>query len=59
MNFDLHTTYGYNKDILIIIFLIINDIIKNKTDNLGTMDMVKTNFNIILNREENRLNLHD
>ena len=52
MDFNLDTTYGYNKDIHK------NKIIKHKTNNLATMNTVNTNINIILNREENHLNLH-
>ena len=53
MDFNLDTTYGYN-----------NDIHKSKKINykphsLATMNTVNTNINIILNREENHLNLHD
>ena len=53
MDFNLDTTYGYNDDILKI------KIIKYKPNNLATMNTVNTNINIILNREENHLNLHD
>ena len=51
MDFNLNTTYGYN-----------NDIHKSKfinNNNLATMNTVNTNVNIILNREENHLNIHD
>ena len=53
MNFSLDTTYGYNNDIHK------SKIIKYKTINLATMNTVNTNNNIILNREENHLYLHD
>ena len=53
MNFNLNTTYGYNNDIHK------SKIIKNKPNNLATMITINTNINIILNREENHLNLHD
>ena len=53
MDFNLDTTYGYNNDIHKI------KIIKFKTNNLATMNTINTNINIILNREENHLNLHD
>ena len=53
MDFSLNTTYGYNSDIHK------SKIIKNKLNNLETMNMVNTNINIILNREENHLNLRD
>ena len=53
MDFNLDTTYGYNNDIHK------SKIIKNKTNNLATMNTINTNINIILNREENHLNLLD
>ena len=53
MDFNLDTTYGYNNDIHK------NKIIKYKPNNLATMNTVNTNINIILNREENHLNIHD
>ena len=53
MDFNLNTTYGYNKDINK------SKITKNKPNNLATMNTINTNINIILNREENHLNLHD
>ena len=53
MNINLDKTYGYNNGILK------SKIIKYKPNNLATMTTVNTNINIILNREENRLNLHD
>ena len=53
MDFNLDTTYGYNYDIHK------NKIIKFKPNNLATMNTINTNINIILNREENHLNLHD
>ena len=53
MDFNLDTTYGYNNDIHK------SKIIKYKPNNLATMNTVKTNINIILNREENHLNLRD
>ena len=53
MDFNLDTTYSYNNDIHK------SRIIKYKPNNLATMNTVNTNNNIILNREENHLNLHD
>ena len=53
MDFNLDTTYDYNKDIHK------KKIIKYKPNNLATMNTINTNINIILNREENLLNLHD
>ena len=53
MDFNLDTTYGYNNDIHK------SKIIKYKPNNLATMNTINTNINIILNREENHLNLHD
>ena len=53
MDFNLDTTYGYNNDIHK------SKIIKYEPNNLATMNMVNTNNNIILNREENHLNLRD
>ena len=53
MDFNLDTTYGYNNDIHK------SKIIKYKTNNLATMNTVNTKINILLNREENHLNLHD
>ena len=53
MDFNLDTTYGYNNDIHK------SKIIKYKPSNLATMNTVNTNINIIVNREENHLNLHD
>ena len=53
MDFNLDTTYGYNNDIHK------SKVIKYKPNNLATMSTVNTNINIILNREENHLNLHD
>ena len=53
MDFNLDTTYGYKNDIHK------SKIIKNKPNNLATMNTVNTNINIIINREENHLNLHD
>ena len=53
MNFNLDTTYGYNNDTHK------SKIIKNKPNNLATMNTVNTNINIILNREENHLGLND
>ena len=46
-------TYGYNNDIQK------RKIIKYKPNDLATMNTVNTNINIILNREENNLNIHD
>ena len=53
MDFNLDTTYGYNDDIHK------SKIIKYKPNNLATMNTINTNFNIILNREANHLNLRD
>ena len=53
MDFKLDTNYGYNNDIHK------SKIIKYKPNNLATMNTVYTNINIILNREENHLKLHD
>ena len=53
MDFNLDTTYGYNNDIHK------SKIIKYKPNNLATINAINTNINIILNREENHLNLHD
>ena len=53
MDFNLDTTYSFNNDIHK------SKIIKYKPNNLATMNTVKTNINIILNREENHLNLRD
>ena len=49
----MDTTYGYNNNIHK------SKIIKYKPNNLATMNTVNTNFDIILNREENHLNLLD
>ena len=49
----MDTTYGYNNDIHK------SKIIKYKPNNLATVNTVNTNINIILNREENHLNIHD
>ena len=53
MDFNLDTNYGYNNDIHK------SKIIKYKPNNLATMNTVNPNINIILNREENHLNIHD
>ena len=53
MDFNLYTTYGYNNNIHK------SKIIKYKPNNLVTMNTINTNTNIILNRKENHLNLHD
>ena len=53
MDFNLDTTYGYNNDIHK------STIIKYAHNNLATINTINTNINIILNREENHLNLHD
>ena len=53
MNLSLDTTYRYNNDIHK------SEIIKYKPNNLATMITINTNINIILNREENHLSLHD
>ena len=53
MDFNLDTTYSYNKDIHK------SKMIKYKPNNLATVNTVNTNINIILNREENHLNLLD
>ena len=49
----MDATYGYNNDIHK------SKIIKYKPNNLATMNTINTNINIILNREENHLNIHD
>ena len=49
----MDANYGYNNDIHK------SKIIKYKPNNLTTMNTVDTNINIILNREDNRLNIHD
>ena len=53
MDFNLDTTYCYNNDIHK------SKIIKYKPNNIATMNTVNTNINIILNREENHLNIHE
>ena len=53
MDFNLDTTYGYNN------YIHKSMIIKYKPNNLATRNTINTNFNIILNRKENHLNLHD
>ena len=53
MDFNLDSTYGYNNDIHK------SKIIKYKPNNLATMNTTNTNINIIRNREENHLSLHD
>ena len=53
MDFNLDTTYGYNNDIQK------SKIIKYKPNNLAKKNAINTNINIILNRKENHLNLHD
>ena len=53
MDFNLDATYGYNND------LHKSKIIKYKPNNLATINTVNTDINIILNREENHLNIHD
>ena len=53
MDFNLNTTYGYNKDIHK------SKIVKYKPNNLATLSTVNTNINIILIGEENHLNLRD
>ena len=53
MDFNLDTTYGYNNDIHK------SKIIKYKPNNLATLNAINTIINIILNREENHLNLHE
>ena len=53
MDFNLDTTYGYNNDIHK------SKILKNKPNNLATINTVNTNISVILNREENHLNLRD
>ena len=53
MNFNLDTTYGYNNDIHK------SKILKNKPNNLATMNTINTNINVILNREVIHLYLHD
>ena len=53
MDLNLDTTYSYNNDINK------SKIIKYKPKILATVNTINTNINIILNREENHLNLHD
>ena len=53
MDFNLYTNYSFNNDIHK------TKIIKYKPNNLATMNTINTNFNIVLNREENHLNLRD
>ena len=53
MDFNLDTTYGYNND------RHKSKIIKYKPNNLAIMNTINTKINIILNREENHLNIHD
>ena len=53
MDFNLDTTYGYKNDMRKI------KIIKYKPNNLATMNTINNNNNIIFNREENHLNIHD
>ena len=53
MEHNLDTTYCYNKD------KHKNKIINYKPNDLATMSTVITKRNIILNREENHLNIHD
>ena len=53
MDFNLNATYDYNNDIHK------SKIIKNKPNNLATMNTINTNINFILNREENHSNIHD
>ena len=53
MDFNLDTAYAYNNDIHK------SKVIKYKQNNLAAMNTINTNINIILNREENRLNIHD
>ena len=53
MDFNFEATYCYNNDIQKTKF------IKYKPNNPATMNAVNTNNNIIPNREENRLNIHD
>ena len=49
----MDATYGYENNIQK------SKIIKVKPINLATMNTVNTNIDIILNREENHLNIHD
>ena len=49
----MDTIYGYNNDINK------SKIIKNKPNNLSTINTINTNINILLNREENHLYIHD
>ena len=53
MDLNLDTFYGDNNDIHK------SKIIKYKPNNLATMKTVKNNINIIHNREENHMNVHD
>ena len=48
----MDATYGYNN------YIHKSKIIKYKANKLATMNTVKTNINIILNREVNRSNIH-
>ena len=49
----MNSTDDYNNDIHK------SKVIKNKPNNLATIITVNTNINIILNREEDHLNIHD
>ena len=53
MDFNLDATYGDNNDINK------SRIIKYTPINLETMKTISPNINIILNREDNQLNIHD
>ena len=53
MDFNLDTIYDYNDDIHK------SKIIKYKPNNLATKNTVNTNINVILNREDHHLNIHD
>ena len=53
MDFNLDATYVYNNDVHK------SKIIKYKPNVLATRNTVNTNIDIVLNREENHLNIHD
>ena len=53
MDLILDTTYGYNN------YINKSKIVEYKLNNLATINTVNTNINIILNREENHLKMHE
>ena len=53
MEFNLDRGYDYENDIHK------SKIIKYKPNNLATLNTINTKINIILNREENHLNIHN